>query len=44
MYTLIAKAKKKQKKLYLPVDIQCELFDQLVTPILLYRSEIWVFY
>ena len=37
MYNLIAKA----KKLYLPVDIQCELFDQLVTPILLYGSETW---
>ena len=28
------------RKLYLPVDIQCELCDQLVMPILLYGSEI----
>ena len=32
MFTLICKA----KKLCLPLDIQCELFDQLVVPILLW--------
>ncbi len=39
MYALLAKA----KKLALPVDIQCELFNQIVTPILLYGCEIWGF-
>ena len=37
MFNLIQKA----RKLSLPIDIQCELFDQLVTPILLYGSEVW---
>ncbi len=27
--------------LYLPVDIECKLFDQLVTPIPLYGSKVW---
>ena len=31
----------KSRKLKLPVDIQLELFDQLVLPILLYGCEIW---
>ena len=44
MYNLIAKTKKNTKKLCLPVDIECELFNQLITPILLYGSEIWGFY
>ena len=29
------------RKLQLPIDIQCQLFDHLVLPILLYGSEIW---
>jgi len=37
MYSLVLKA----HKLQLPIDIQCELFNQLVLPILLYGSEIW---
>ena len=39
MFSLISKA----RKLELPVDIQLELFDQLVGPILLYGCEIWGF-
>jgi len=39
MFSLIAKS----QKLSLPVDIQLELFDQLVTPVLLYGSEVWGF-
>jgi len=39
MYSLIVKS----KKLRLPVDIQLELFDHLVMPILLYGCEIWGF-
>ncbi len=39
MFNLVTKS----RKLCLPVDIQCELFDQLVLPILLYGSEIWGF-
>ena len=34
---------KKASKLQLPVDIQCQLFDHMVLPILLYGSEIWGF-
>ena len=37
MFSLLTKS----KKLELPLDIQSELFDQLVSPILLYGSEIW---
>ena len=40
MYSLLTRA----RKLSLPVDIQCELFNQLVTPILLYGSEVWGFH
>ena len=40
MYSLLTKA----KRLALPIDIQCELFNQLVTPILLYGSEVWGFH
>ncbi len=29
------------RKLQLPIDIQCQLFDHLVLPILLYGSEVW---
>lgn len=39
MYSLI----KKSKSLALPVDLQIELFDKMVKPILLYGSEIWGF-
>ena len=37
MYSLMAKA----GKLQLPIDIQLDLFDRLVIPILVYGSEIW---
>ena len=37
MYSLLSKS----MKLNLPVDITCDLFDPLVTPILLYGSEVW---
>ena len=39
MYSLITKA----RKLDLPIDIQLDLFDHLVTPILLYGCEVWGF-
>ena len=39
MFSLISKA----RKLNLPIDIQLELFDQLVRPILLYGCEVWAF-
>lgn len=39
MYSLIKKA----KHLSLPIDIQIELFNKLVKPILLYGCEIWGF-
>ena len=29
------------RKLQLPIDTQCQLFDHLVLPILLYGNEIW---
>ena len=31
----------KVQRLKLPLDIQCELFDQLVLPILIYGCEVW---
>ena len=37
LYCMLTKA----MKLQLPIDIQCQLFDHLVLPILLYGSEIW---
>ena len=37
MFSLI----KKCKRLMLPLDIQIELFDRMVTPILLYGCEVW---
>ena len=37
MFSLITK----MKKLMLPIDIQIELFDRIVVPILLYGSEVW---
>jgi len=39
LFSLISKS----RKLHLPVDIQIELFHQLVVPILLYGSEVWGF-
>ena len=39
MYSLI----KKSRSLLLPTDLQIELFDKLVKPILLYGSEVWGF-
>jgi len=39
MYSLLTKA----KQLMLPLDVQCELFDQLCIPILLYGCEVWGF-
>jgi hypothetical protein len=32
---------RKSKKLFLPLDIQCHMFDTMVVPILLYGSEVW---
>jgi len=37
MFSMLVKA----RRLSLPIDIQCELFDQVVLPVLLYGSEIW---
>ena len=37
MFSLLKKSKN------LPVDIQLDLFDKLVTPILSYGSEIWTY-
>ena len=37
MYGILSKA----NKLELPIDLQIELFNQLVLPILLYGSEVW---
>lgn len=39
MYSLIRKA----RALLLPIDLQIELFDKMVKPILLYGSEVWGF-
>ena len=39
MYALLAKS----RKLSLPIDIQLQLFDALVVPILLYGCEVWGF-
>ena len=33
----------KSKRLQLPIDIQIELFDKTILPILLYGSEVWGF-
>lgn len=32
---------KKSRKLSLPIDIQLHLFESMIVPILLYRSEVW---
>ena len=37
MYCMLEKA----RRLRLPIDIQCELFDRLIMPILIYGSEVW---
>ena len=37
MFALITKA----RKLNLPIDVQLELFDAVVTPVVLHGSEIW---
>ena len=37
MFCLLTKA----RRLSLPVDLQCELFEKIVLPILLYGSEVW---
>lgn len=37
MFSLVRKA----RKLFLPLDIQLHLFDSMITPILLYGSEVW---
>ena len=34
---------RKARKLNLPIDMQLELFDTMVVPILLYGAEVWVF-
>ena len=39
MFALITKA----RKLHLPIDVQLELFDAVVTPVVLYGSEIWCY-
>ena len=39
MFALITKS----RRLCLPVDIQCDLFEKTVVPILLYGSEVWGF-
>ena len=39
MYSIMIKS----KKLRLPIDIQLELFDRLVVPIMIYGSEVWGF-
>ena len=31
------------RKLCLPIDIQCDMFEKVVYPILLYGSEVWAF-
>ena len=37
MFSLVKKA----RKLFLPLDLQLHLFDSMITPILLYGSEVW---
>ena len=40
MFALITKA---ARKLHLPIDVQLKLFDAVVTPVVLYGSEIWCY-
>ena len=37
MFALLARA----SKLHLPIDVICDLFDEIVLPILLYGCEVW---
>ena len=37
MFSLVRKA----RKLFLPFDIQLHLFDSMITPFLLYGTEVW---
>ena len=39
MFSLLSKA----RKLQLPLDLQCHLFDTCVIPVLLYGCEVWGF-
>ena len=39
MFALLTKS----RRLMLPIDIQCELFDKIIVPILIYGSEVWGF-
>ena len=39
MYSLI----RKSRSLMMPIDLQIELYDKMVHPILLYGSEVWGF-
>ena len=39
MFALITKA----RKLHLPIDVELELLDAVVTPLVLYGSEIWCY-
>ena len=32
------------RKLHLPIDIQCDLFEKLVFPVLIYGCEVWGFH
>ena len=34
---------RKSRKLLLPIDLQLDLFDKMITPILLYGSEVWCY-
>lgn len=34
---------RKSRKLFLPIDIQLELFDMLVAPVVLYGCEVWAY-
>ena len=39
MFSLLSKC----QSFSVPLDLQCEIFDKLVVPILLYGSEVWGF-
>ena len=40
LFALLAKA----RKIHLPLDLQCHLFDSCIVPILLYECEVWGFF
>ncbi len=40
MFSMLVKA----RRLCLPIDIQCDLFDKMIVPIILYGSEVWGFH